>query len=128
MAYNAIDEYLHEVRRCTTYLSHVGVEAPQYAEEGFYVGNEEIRPSELISQREERSVVPAMRRYIEDAAAEAAAAAAAASAEAEADVASFAPAGALSDPMGLTAEAFLTAGEISAKAIEGATFADGTPS
>jgi len=128
VAYNAIDEYLHEVRRCTTYLSHVGVEAPQYAEEGFYVGNEEIRPSELISQREERSVVPAMRRYIEDAAAEAAAAAAAASAEAEADVASFAPAGALSDPMGLTAEAFFTAGEISAKAIEGATSADGKPS
>merc|ERR1719487_760302 len=67
VAYNTIDECLHEVRRCTTYLSHVGVEAPQYAEEGFYVGNEDVRPSELITQRE--VMVPAMRRYLDDAAA-----------------------------------------------------------
>merc|ERR1719240_369922 len=65
VAYNTIDECLHEVRRCTTYLSHVGVEAPRYAEEGFYVGNEDVRPSELIAERE--VMVPAMRRYLEEA-------------------------------------------------------------
>jgi len=49
----SFDECIHEVKRMTTYLDCVGHDAADLALQGFFVGNEQVRPSQQIEQREE---------------------------------------------------------------------------
>jgi hypothetical protein len=63
VGYATLNEQLFEVKRMTTYLDEIGVDAPDLALQGFSVGSEEVRPSEQIAHREELTgLAPALRR------------------------------------------------------------------
>lgn len=66
VGYASLHECLQEVKRVTTYLDHVGHDGPDLAMQGFFVGNDAVRPSQQIHQREELTGLHgAMKRYSE---------------------------------------------------------------